>query len=116
MDKRERHRAAQSRYRCSAKGRETQRTWRETDSGRASMERYEASRIRVSAGGFRWSYRVRPDRKAEIEQKLTKFRAGQREETQTFAQRLASESGGNPEPEELLSTLGFRLRWNEARS
>jgi hypothetical protein len=41
-------------------------------------DKYEQSRIKVNAGGLRWSYRVPPEKKDKLVVRLRDFRAEQR--------------------------------------
>jgi hypothetical protein len=78
-------------YNHSEKGRTRHRRYNKSPKGRARNARYEASRIRVGAGGYRWSYRVPPQRKAAVQEELAAFRAAQAAEYAVFSVSLSEE-------------------------
>lgn len=50
----------------------------QSEKGRAVRARYEETRIRVTIADMSWSYRVPPEKKAELQERLAEFRAEQR--------------------------------------
>jgi len=63
-----------------ARNRRCMRKYRQTDKGRASKARAEAGLLQVKVGGMRFYYRVPPDKKDELKQRLADFRELQKEE------------------------------------
>jgi hypothetical protein len=59
--------------RCRVRRRE----YDQTPEGQASKRRYEAKRVRSRAGGVWQTYRVEPERKDELRERLADFRKDQ---------------------------------------
>jgi hypothetical protein len=73
-------RARAASYESSDKARARKRRYNKSPKGREAKGRYRETAIEVRLGGRTFTYRVRPDRKAELQERLATFRENQREE------------------------------------
>jgi hypothetical protein len=77
----EKGRESKRRYNRTAKGKSRQDRYNESDKGKERTEKYDSSMISVRIGGVpEIRYRVSPEKKAELQERLATFRQPQREE------------------------------------
>jgi hypothetical protein len=69
-----------AKYASSEKGKAKRAAYNASEKRRASNARSEESRIRVRLAGARYSYRVPPERKEELQLRLAGFRSQQADE------------------------------------
>ena len=64
-------------WRCRIARADIAATYNRSAKGHAAVERYEKARIRLHVGDSFYSYRVPPERKSELMERLASFKASQ---------------------------------------